>query len=168
MHPATSPSRSARAAALPRLAPLLTVLLLALPGCHESLTEPHVDAPFQSVAKAILSPRTGPQIREVVRDQRAFDEVWRQLWGSSGPPQPDVDFRREMVVVATASLGCFGDVEIEQVERQGSEVIVRMGDAGPPPLCLCFAPEYVFHVVRATRLDGPASFQVRQIKSRCG
>lgn len=168
MVPTTSPGRSARTASPARLAPLLAALVvLVLSGCHDLLTEPRGEISFQSVVKATVTGRSGPQIREVVRDEGRWAAVWRELWGGSAPPRPDLDFRREIAVVATASLSCFGDVEIEGVERLGSGVLVRMGDGGPPPLCVCGAPEYVFHVVRAPRVEGPVSFDVRQIPHRC-
>ena len=150
---------------LQRLSPTLALLLLL--GCDDLPTETRGDVSFQNVAKATLTPRSGPLVRTVVYDQPEWQDVWRELWGSSAPPRPAIDFRREMVVVATASLSCFGEVEIEDVDRERGQVVVRIADAGPAPLCLCFAPEYSFHVVRATRVDGPVSFAVRTTPPHC-
>jgi hypothetical protein len=162
----TTWSRSAAAARLRRLAPALALLLVI--GCHDSPSEPRGDISFQNVAKATLSPRFGPQLREVVRDEARYEAVWRELWGDSQPARPPIDFRREMVIVANASLTCFGDVEIEDVDRERGQLRVRIADAGPAPLCLCVAPTYTFQVVRADRADGPVSFEVRVTPPTCG
>ncbi|HEV8238912.1 MAG TPA: hypothetical protein VGS57_06055 [Thermoanaerobaculia bacterium] len=149
-----------------KLSPALAVLFVL--GCHDSPTEVRGEVSFQNVTKAKLVPRVGPDVREVVRDQARWEEVWRELYDGAGPPRPQIDFRREMAIVATASLTCFGDVEVESVERDRDGVLVKIADAGPAPLCLCFAAEYVFQVVRATRVDGPVSFAVRTTPPRCG
>jgi hypothetical protein len=158
-------STSRALASAPRLGVALALLLLI--ACDDLPTERRGDVSFQNVAKATL-PRSGPQVRTVVYDQASWQVVWRELWGNSAPPRPEIDFRREMVVVATASLSCFGDIAIESVDRDQGQVVVKIADAGPETLCLCIAPEYVFHVVRATRVDGPASFAVRTTHPRCG
>ena len=164
--PAPSPPvRSIVAAALVRLAPALA--LLALLGCHDSPSEPQGEVTLSTISKATVTGRSGPLLREVVRDEVRYDAVWRELWGHTPPAKPDIDFRREMVVVATSALSCFGNVEIEQVERQRDGVLVRMADSTPGSLCLCAATQYVFHVVRATRVDGEASFSVRPIPPTC-
>ena len=158
--------RSAGAAPSRARIAFLLALLFAL-GCYDSPSEPRGDVSFQNVAKASLSPRSGPQLREVVRDQARYEAVWRELWGDSRPARPAIDFRREMVIVATASLPCFGEVEIEDVDRERGTLVVRIADAGPPPLCLCFAPEYSFHVVRADRVEGQVSFLIRATPPVC-
>jgi hypothetical protein len=153
----------------PRLGVALA-LLLVVSGCENLPSEVRGDrdVSFQNVAKATLTPRSGPQVRTVVYDDATWQAVWRELWGNSAPPRPEIDFHREMVVVATASLSCFGDIEIESVDRDHDQVLVKIADAGPETLCLCIAPEYAFHVVRATRVDGPAAFIVRTTRPRCG
>ena len=159
-------STSRALAFAPRLGVALALLLLI--GCDDLPTERRGDVSFQNVAKATLTPRSGPQVRTVVYDQASWQVVWRELWGNSAPPRPEIDFRREMVVVATASLSCFGDIEIESVDHDHGQVLVKIADAGPETLCLCIASGYAFHVVRATRADGPASFTVRTTRPRCG
>ena len=143
------------------------VVGLAL-GCHDSPSEPRGEVTFQSLTKTTLSPRVGPQLRTVVRDEASWEATWRELWGDAPPPRPSIDFRSEMAIVATASLSCFGDVAIEDVDRDGGQLTVKIADAGPAPLCLCFAATYTFHVVRATRVDGPVSFAVRTTPPSCG
>ena len=154
---------------LRRLAPAIALVFAALGlGCHDSPSEPRGEVTFQSLTKTTLSPRNGPQLRTVVRDEASWEAAWRELWGDSPPPRPQIDFRREMAIVATASLSCFGDVAIEDVDREGGRLTVKIADAGPAPLCLCFERSYTFHVVRATRVDGPASFAVRTTPPSCG
>lgn len=158
------PLRSIIAAGLARAAAALALLLLL--GCHDSPSEPRSgDVSFSTVLKTTLV-RNGPQLREVVREEARFDAVWRELWGPGAPAKPAVDFQREMVIVATASLICFGDVEIEQIERQRGSVLVRIADS-TATLCSCGVPQYRFHVVKASRVDEPANFLVRPIPPTC-
>ena len=152
-----------------RLAPAFVLLSVPLIlGCNDSPSESRVEIRVETLAKATLSPRSGPQVRTVVRDEASWASTWRELWGDAAPPRPAVDFGREMVVVATASLSCFGEVSIEDVDRDRGGLVVSIADSGPTPLCLCFAPEYAFHVVRATRVDAPATFAGRTTPPRCG
>ena len=165
---ATAPSRPLRsivAAALARIAPALALLLVL--GCHDSPSEPRGEVSLSTISKASVNGRTGPLFREVVRDEARFAAVWGELWSGAGPARPTIDFQREMVVVATSALTCFGNVEIEQIERQRGTVLVRMADSTPGSLCLCGETSYVFHVVRATRIDGEAFFSVRPIPPTC-
>jgi hypothetical protein len=161
-------SRAAVSRWQPASALLLGFAVALVLSCHDSPSETRGEVRVETLAKATLSPRSGPQLRTVVRDQASWEATWRELWGDAAPPRPAVDFGREMVVVATASLSCFGDVAIEDVDRDRGELVVKIADSGPEPLCLCIAPEYVFHVVRATRVDAPASFAVRTTPPRCG
>ncbi len=121
---------------------------------------------MSTISKAAIPGRTGPLLREVVRDEARYDAVWREMWDNVAA-KPTIDFQREMVVVATSALTCFGNVEIEQIERQRGTVLVRMADSTPGSLCLCGATEYVHHMVRATRVDGEAFFSVRPIPPTC-
>jgi hypothetical protein len=150
-------------------AALLAVAAVLLPACDGSPSEPRVEVRFETLAKATVPGHFGPPgLREVVRDQARWESVWREVWGSSVPAQPAVDFTREMVVVASASAPCLGDVVVDSVVPVPGGVLVSLGDSGPPHLCLCIQAEYTFHAVRAPRIDGPADFEVRQIPSRCG
>ncbi len=158
------PLRSFVVAGLARLAPALALLLLL--GCHDSPSEPRGEVSLSTLSKATLSGRTGPLLREVIHDEARYDAVWRELWNGAGD-KPVVDFQSEMVIVATSGIPCFGNVVIEQVERERSAVLIRMADSTPGSLCLCAAEEYTFHVVRATRVDGEAFFSVRPIPPTC-
>ena len=158
------PLRSIVGAALARFAPALALLVLL--GCHDSPSEPRGEVSLSTISKAAIAGRTGPLLREVVRDEARYDAVWREMWDNVAA-KPTIDFQREMVVVATSALNCFGNVEIEQVERQRDTVLVRMADSTPGSLCLCGTAEYVHHMVRATRVDGEAFFSVRPIPPTC-
>jgi len=148
---------------------LAAALLLSLLGCDGSPTEPRGgDLSFQTVAKSTVPNRSGPPVREVVRNDAEWSAVWSSLWGAGGPPLPAVDFGREMVAVATAGISCAGDVEVEHIERRGVQLVVQIADAGPNPCALCFAPETTFHAVRLQRVDLPARFEVRMVQPRCG
>lgn len=175
-HPFTPCRRHVARLALARLAPvrlalvrlaLVLVALLAL-RCSDGPSEPITQLPVRSLVRATLVTHLGPPLREVVRDEARWLVVWGELWGPSPPARPAIDFAREMVVVATASLSCFGDVEIESVRREPGGVVVGIRDASPPPLCLCVQGEYVFHVAATLRVDGGERFDVRASPARCG
>jgi hypothetical protein len=159
------PPAFARRAALRHL-PVAAAALLLLAACDRSPSEPRGEVHFETLAKTTTVTHLGPPLREVVRDQARWEVVWRELWGPSAPPRPEVDFDRAMVVAATASAECLGEVVIDGVSPERGGVLVAMGDSGPAP-CLCVRGEYTFHVVRTARIEGSPAFAVRPLASRC-
>lgn len=148
-------------------AALALVSILPLVGCSSSPSEPDSSISFQTVAKTTLTASLGPQIREVVRDAPRWESVWRELWGPGAPALPAVDFEREIVAVATAGVGCFGDVDVEEITAEGGVLVVRLAEAPPSTTCACFAAEYTFHVVRLPRIQAVDRFEVRGLPPRC-
>src|SRR4030095_7079712 len=51
---------------------------------------------------SFLSGGISERVRLVIRDRDEFDKLWKQIYslGSDKPPLPEVDFSREMIVVA--------------------------------------------------------------------
>jgi hypothetical protein len=123
---------------------------------------------LHTVARATVSNHSAQGLRTVVRDPGRWQAVWRQLWGEAAPALPDIDFEREMVVVASAALVCFADVRIETVQEMNGGVAVGLADSGPASTCLCAVPETTFHAARTRRVEGPAEFTVRTIPPTCG
>jgi hypothetical protein len=143
------------------------VLLAPLLGCSSSPSEPDSSISFQTVTKTTLTASLGPQIREVVRDAPTWARVWRELWGPGAPALPAVDFEREMVAVATAEVGCFGDVQVESITSEGAALVVHLAEAIPSTTCACLVAEYTFHVVRLPRIQAADRFEVRSLPPRC-
>lgn len=150
-----------------RIAGVATVAM-CLAGCG-SPTEPAHDGPFSlsTVAKATVANRASLGLRTVVRDSGRWQAVWSEIWGDAAPALPDVDFEREMVVVATASLVCFAEVRIETVESSAGVLRVGLADSGPSTTCLCAAPETTFHAARLRRVERAAEFVARTIPPTC-
>ncbi len=145
-------------------------LLCVLVAACSSPTEPGEDGvlEWRTVAKATVSNHSAQGLRTVVRDPGRWQAVWVQLYGESAPALPDIDFEREMVVVASATLVCFAEVRIETVRQTSEGVHVSLADSGPSSTCLCAVPETTFHAVRTQRVEGPAEFTVRTIPPTCG
>ena len=148
----------------------LSILALGtlLVGCSRSPSEPDGlgSLALSTVAKATITNRSEPAVRDVIRDQRRWQAAWSDLWGAAAPALPPVDFDREMVIVASAPL-CFVDVRIEAVVHDDGVVQVSMAESTPSSLCLCAAPETTFHAVRTRRAFGDARFDVRPIAPTC-
>ncbi len=141
---------------------------IGLGGCG-SPTEPAHDGPLSlaTVAKATVVNRASLGLRTVVRDAGRWQAVWSELWGDAAPALPDVDFEREMVVVASASLVCFADVRVETVASSGGVLRVGLADSGPSTTCLCAAPETTFHATSLRRVEGAVEFEARTIPPTC-
>ncbi|HYH45688.1 MAG TPA: hypothetical protein VEG34_08375 [Thermoanaerobaculia bacterium] len=161
MRNATLPSRRAVPATL------AFAVLVPLLGCSSSPSEPESSIAFQTVTKTTLTLSHGPQIREVVRDAVTWDRVWRELWRPAAPGLPAIDFDREIVAVATAGVGCFGDVNVEEITAEGGVLVVHLAEAMPSPQCACLAAEYTFHAVRLPRIQAVDRFVVRSLPPRC-
>jgi hypothetical protein len=150
-----------------RIAGIATAAM-CLAGCG-SPTEPAHDGPLSlaTVAEATVANRASLGLRTVVRDSGRWRAVWSDLWGDAAPALPDVDFEREMVVVASASLVCFAQVRVESVESSQGVLRVGLADSGPSTTCLCAAPETTFHAARLRRVEGAVEFVARTIPPTC-
>ena len=147
---------------------LLCLFLTSLVGCfgRGSPTAPDGRMGFITVAAATVPGSAGPQIQTVVRDSASWTRTWSDLWAGRPPPEPAVDFSREMVVVVTASEICFGGVTIEAIEHSNGEFVVLYADAAPS-LCLCVQPELSFHAVRLARTGAAPVFVPRVAPVLC-
>jgi hypothetical protein len=146
---------------------LIGLLALVTLGCASPTEPDNGSLALVTVTKATVANHSALGLRTVVRDPGRWEAVWSELWGDPAPPLPDVDFEREMVVVASAALVCFADVKIEAVQQGAGGVHVSLADSGPSTTCLCAAPETTFHAVRTRRVEGPVEITARQIPPTC-
>lgn len=91
-----------------------TLLLLFLSGCGEPPSPPdpraYVDSLGLMPVQEIYRAKNSGVIREsawLVRDSAAWNALWTRITDRNfnRPPQPRVDFEREMLVVVAAGLG---------------------------------------------------------------
>jgi hypothetical protein len=150
---------------MPRLAlGSLCVLLLA---CESSPTEPGGPVGFETVLKATLPGYAPDHLDDQgpIRDRAAWQAAWNELHGGAAPPLPEIDFRREMVVLALGP-GCCGSVEILSITLESGELVVSTlvkasGNA------LCLAPDFSVHVVRLRRSGAGVRVEVRREDGLC-
>jgi hypothetical protein len=155
--------------AQPGKAVFAILLGLLVAACGDSPTEPGRGAfSFETLAKNTLAGASGPvHLREVVRDSARFSALWSEVWSGQGPAVPAVDFRRDMVVAATASGSCFDDVTIESISLRDSGLEIRISKP-LPTLCLCVALAHsTFHLVKVQRVDAPDSYVERTVAPLC-
>ena len=109
--------------------------------------------------------------RLVIRNRDEFNELWKQLTGPSSykPPLPEVDFSREMIVVAAMGQKPSGGYEIIidsacEVDNH-IEVLVRSVDSkcGLQTAVLT-AP---VDIVRLPRTESPVVFRETEVSSDC-
>jgi hypothetical protein len=104
--------------------------------------------------------------RLVVRDSAAWRAIWQRATRpqASPPPMPDIDFNREMVVVAAAGRMKPGDVihvDSIGVYRSTTVLTVRTVTA-----CQPFPYDaYPFEIIRIPRRDGPVQFIERRTRA---
>ena len=110
--------------------------------------------------------------RHVVRDAAAWSALWARITEPYGPrpPVPQVDFRREMVLVAamgTRSTGGY-TIRIEGVEGGGSEWVATVAEQRPGPRCgTTQALTSPVDIVVAPRSDRPIRWTTREVVSDC-
>ena len=110
--------------------------------------------------------------RLVVADSRSWRIVWQRVYSSvtPQPPQPEVNFSREAVVVASLgerSTGGF-DIRIDSVVTHEDGIAVYVTTAAPGPAC--FTPQSLtqpVHAVRVSLPHGAVYFDERPIVRDC-
>jgi hypothetical protein len=110
--------------------------------------------------------------REVVRDAGAWTRLWVRLSASRGgtSPAPQVDFGREMALVAAMGRRSTGgyEIRIHSVQRQGDGLVVHAVETSPGPTCGTGAAlSSPADVVLVPRSDLPVRWQVRQETTAC-
>ena len=113
-------------------------------------------------------------VRLVIRDPAQLAETWRQATSSqpAPPPVPNVDFSREMVLVAGAGRMTPTDeihVDSVAVRRQttpeGRTQEVLTAWVSIVQGCRHFqAAAYPFEIVKVRRFDGPVRFAVQRMR----
>jgi hypothetical protein len=154
-----------------QLAPswLNLVSLLAMGGCAPSAPSmepiPREARLFHSQSSIYQSPT-----RIIVRDGTQWPELWRTFTNappSAGPPRPDIDFTREIVLVAAAGSRSAGDeISIDSVaEGSGALRVVVTTQSG------CLDSHWAgnpIDVIRVRRVEGHVQFVERfTLGQRC-
>jgi hypothetical protein len=118
--------------------------------------------------------RLFPQNRErtVIRDRTTWVALWARLVSDlqPAPPVPDIDFSREMIVVASMGLRPTGgfSIRIEGVYEAEGQLYVTVRETSPGPTCVTIqvltAP---VDVHRVAVHPGPVNFVERATTSDC-
>lgn len=127
--------------------------------------------------------RTGPSsftdfsgLREpqrlVVREPSAWREVWAAIWRgySPEPPVPEIDFGREMLVVAALGERPTGgyNIFIETAAEGPTGLVIQIRSVSPGPRCaMTQAFTQPVDIARLPRRDGPVLFADRSEVSPC-
>lgn len=107
-----------------------------------------------------------------MRDAAAWRDTWTRLTARTGPPvaQPQVDWAREMVLVATLGRRRSGGyaIRIESIRREGGELVAEVTQTAPGPRCgetaALTAPA---DVVIVPRSDAAVRWRVRDVVADC-
>ena len=156
-----------------RRGPFVLVLLLLAAACSNgSLPEAAAAAslPFETLLQKSNPGQAGESRREVIRDPETWTRVWAELReGTSLPAEPpSVDFARDMIILAAmGTQGCVSKVTVQEVARQGQELVVRLLEEPPAPNCVCIVSERPFHLIRLRKSDLPARFEAEQGRTEC-
>jgi hypothetical protein len=104
--------------------------------------------------------------RVIVRDRATWQAVWSSIWKmqSPEPPLPDIDFTREMVVVAALGerpTGGYG-IFVDAASEGPSGVTVRVRSISPSGACMTTqALTQPVDIARMPRRSGPVAFEER-------
>ena len=105
----------------------------------------------------------GEAKQEVIKDKAAWEKLWTEHSKPTrnASPVPEVDFSKEMVIVATLGTKRTGgySVEIVSAEPAGKKLRVAVKQASPPPGALAIqALTAPFHFVAVPRSDLEVEF----------
>ena len=108
----------------------------------------------------------------VVRDAAAWAQVWEAIWRnhSPRPPLPDVDFAKEMVVVAALGARPTGgySVFVDSASSAPGAVSIRIRTVSPGRECaVTLAVTQPVDAARVARRDGPVVFSRRNEVADC-
>lgn len=140
-----------------KLPPLGTISLILLAGCATAADNPQPPATIRSLAKGAFS-----GIREakqaVIKDTEAWKKFWEQHTKTTRPPGalPEVNFQKEMAVVATMGTQRTGGFAIEIVgaETSGDKLRISIRRTTPPAGAMTIqALTAPFHFVSVPRSD---------------
>ncbi len=142
---------------------LLTALLLG--GCSSTpIAGDGHPLPVETLSKGLHSGIDAPRL-SVVRDGEAWQALWQahHAMRQPAPPLPEIDFTRDMVIVAFMGQRPSGGYHItvsEVMEHRGA-VLVRMVSRTPPSDGIATqALTQPFHLVRVPRLDQRVVFSL--------
>jgi hypothetical protein len=141
---------------------MLSILL----GCDHSPTDPTGLVRFQTVLKATL-PGDGTDLQggETVGDRARWQALWTELHSVSPAPLPEIDFKRDMVVLVVVP-GCQANVEVSAIDQNRSELVVS-AQAKSCGIAVCAIAEFGVHAVRLPRSESPVRFDVRHDAGLC-
>lgn len=153
----------------PRLAMIGFVLgsiLLVFLACDSTPTESELSVGFQTVLKAAL-PGESPSLpeQEAIRDRVTWQAAWTELHHGNPPPLPEVDFGREMVILALGP-GCCSEVEIFSVLHERGELVVSLR-VKVSSNTVCALPDFTVHAVRLPRFEAPVRFFASRSEGLC-
>jgi protease stability complex PrcB-like protein len=160
---------------------VLAAALLALAGClgagvHD-VSRPYV-APITPLDWTRLTPDL-PGIASqsgflkadelVVSDSQTFLAVWKQAFGDV--PAPDVDFHREIVLVAAMGARSTGgyQIEVTSVGIQAGDIVADVESVSPGKDCVVtMAPTSPVDVVKIPWRLAPIRFVDQAVIRNCG
>ena len=103
----------------------------------------------------------------VVRTELAWDSLWHRVGGA---PRPEIDFEREMLVVAGLALGGWDRdvaIRIDGSRSDSLVAIVHIRD-GIPNLCMMDGLRAPMQIVRVARDRRPVAFRKELEHLKCG
>jgi len=114
--------------------------------------------PGRSTHTALYATDQHTETTTVVRTELAWDSLWQRIGGA---PRPEIDFEREMLVVAGLALGGWDrdvSIRIDGARPDSLIAIVHIRD-GIPNLCMLEGLRAPMQIVRVARDPRPVAFR---------
>lgn len=159
--------------------PLFVVFAIAAQACDSAPSAPSGEPRPVQVVRLRGEPFSfdyntslGERARLVVRDQTTWREVWASMWRtrSPQPPLPEVDFAREMVLVAALGARATGgyDILIESAYEGPTGLTIHVLSTSPGSTCVVtLALTRPVDIARLPRHNGPVAFVERLETREC-
>lgn len=136
---------------------------------------------FAMLTGEVVSPYSGglaqPEHR-VVQSREEWEELWRELeprtsrkQGQTLPnPVPDIDFQRNVLIVAAMGTRPNGgySVEIPSLEESSNRIVVTVAEKSPGPKCgTAQAITHPIAIVTTARTEKPFEFEFVRTTQQC-
>ena len=141
---------------------MTVTLLLATLALLGALQDKGVSVPYSTLEKGTTSGFQSP-LQMFVASEKDWIDLWEKRQGSNAPARthPDVDFKRDVVVVAALGSKESGgySIEIAKIVQTKENVVVTVRIGAPPPGTTSKGgPTSPFVLVRMKKPDRPVTF----------
>ena len=159
---------------------IIAIALAGAMGCSSSPSAPDngdealaVDRLRGEPVSFVYSSGLTQSQQMIIRDVEQWRQTWEAIWRHSSPRPalPDIDFSRDMLIVAALGERPTGgySIFIDAASAGADRLAIRLRSVSPGNGCaVTLAQTQPVDIARVPRRNGPAAFSEQRDVQRCG